>query len=136
MKKIVSTLALGCALLSAGEYTIKDRVADMRAMAAAMNDIQTGFFYNNYDMVATGVTELEKSVKRVKPPLEEVEEKDPIMRYLNQKVVFTNKMVKKINRKSLTILERFKAGDTRQAVQAFTKISKACIECHQEMRSW
>jgi hypothetical protein len=136
MKKTVVTVVALCSLAMAGNYTKQDRMNDMNQMAEAMNMIQSGFFYNNYDTVTKGVTKLTEAIVRVKPPLEEQEEKNPMTRYMNQKVQMTNKIVKKINQKGLTILQRFKDGDTEQAVQAYTKVMKQCMKCHREIRQW
>ena len=136
MKKIVLALMLIVGLLEAGGYTKEDRVKDMNEMANAMNVIQSGFFYNNYETVASGVAQLSNAVERVKPPLEEQEEKNPMARYMNDKVKMSNKIVKKINQKALTILQRFKSGDSTQAVQAYTKIVGQCMKCHREIRHW
>jgi len=136
VKKIVLALMLIVGLLEAGGYTKEDRVKDMNEMANAMNVIQSGFFYNNYETVASGVAQLSNAVERVKPPLEEQEEKNPMARYMNDKVKMSNKIVKKINQKALTILQRFKSGDSTQAVQAYTKIVGQCMKCHREIRHW
>jgi hypothetical protein len=136
MKKVVVSLLIAGSLLQAGDYTKEDRVKDMTAMAHAMGVIQSGFFYNNYDTVAAGVVELSDTVVKVKPPVEEVNEKDVMARYMNKKIQMSNKIVKKINQKALTILERFKAGDTTQATQAYTKIMGQCMKCHREIRNW
>lgn len=136
MKKILLGLAVCASLLAAQTYTKKDRIDDMKTMAKAMNTIQSGFFYNNYETVAAGVNQLGNTISNVKPPLEEVEEKNPMHRYMNEKVKMTNKIVKKIDQKSLTILQRFKAGDRTQALQAYTKIMGQCMKCHQEIRNW
>ncbi len=139
MKKVVTTFLLGSSLslLVAGQvYTKQDRINDMHSMAQAMIDIQTGFFFNNADVVAEGVFKLTDTVTKVKPPLEKNEEEDPMTRYLNEKVKVTNKMVKDINKKAYIILERFKEGDTAQATQAYTKIMKTCMECHAQIRHW
>jgi len=48
----------------------------------------------------------------------------------------SNKIVKKINQKALTILQRFKSGDSTQAVQAYIKIVGQCMKCHREIRHW
>jgi len=136
VKKIVLALMLIIGVLQASEYTKEDRIKDMNEMANAMNVIQTGFFYNNYETVASGVAQLSDAVERVKPPLEEKEEKNPMARYMNQKIKMSNKIVKKINQKALTILQRFKNGDSTQAVQAYTKIVGQCMKCHREIRHW
>jgi hypothetical protein len=136
MKKSVVILLISLCTLFGAEYTKENRISDMNEMAAAMNTIQSGFFYNNYDTVASGVEKLRDAIARVQPPIEEVEEKDPLAKYMNQKIQVTNKVVKTINRKSLTLLERFKGGDSAQALQEYTKIMGQCMSCHREMRNW
>ena len=136
MKKVLAGLVLVGSLLQAGSYTKEDRIKDMTDMAHAMNVIQSGFFYNNYDTVAAGVSQLSESVSHVKPPMEEVNEKDVMARYMDKKIQMTNKIVKKINQKALTILKRFKSGDSAQAAQAYTKIMGQCMKCHREIRNW
>ncbi|MCX6052780.1 MAG: cytochrome C [Campylobacterales bacterium] len=136
MKKIVLTLALVGSLSFASAYTKEDRINDMHDMAEAMNTIQSGFFYNNYDTVSTGVTSLSAAIAKVKPPMEEEDDKDAMAQYMNVKVTMTNKIVKNINEKALTILQRFKNGDSAQAVQAYTKIMGQCMKCHREIRHW
>ena len=123
-------------LMFAQEYTKEHRVKDMQIMAEAMSSIETGFLYNNRDLVEAGVIKLSDAIRRVEPPLEEREEKDPMTRYLSQKVQFTNKITKRIDRKAKIILERFKSGDISQAVQAYTKIIKQCLSCHTQIRHW
>jgi phosphoenolpyruvate carboxylase len=108
----------------------------MQDMAEAMNTIQSGFFYNNYDTVASGIEYLNASLARVRPPLEETQEQDVMTRYMNNKTQMTRKIVKKINQKSITILQRYKNGDATQAVQAYKKILEQCMNCHQQTRNW
>jgi len=136
MKKILLGLILAGSLLQADGYTKQDRIDDMNTMAQSMNVIQSGFFYNNYDTVAAGVKMLSETVVKVKAPDEEVAEVDLMTKYMDKKFQMTNKIVKKINKKSLDILERFKAGDSTQAAQAYTKIMGQCMKCHREIRNW
>lgn len=136
MKKSMVAVAIIGTILNANPYTQKDRIVDMQIMAAAMQDIQNGFFYNNFDMVKEGTTKLSNTIEKIEPPLEELEEKDIMTRYTNNKVQMTNKIKKKINKKTQDILERFRDGDPIQAIQAFTKITKQCMECHTQLRKW
>ena len=136
MKVVLVGFVLFASLLQSAEYTKEDRIKDMNEMAQAMNVIQSGFFYNNYETVEAGFSKLTDAIVRVKPPLEEEQEKYLINKYMNQKIQMSNKIVKKINQKALTILQRFKDGDSAQAVQAYTKIMGQCIQCHREMRNW
>ena len=129
-------LLVASSIVMAKPYTVVDRINDMNDMASAMNTIQSGFFYNNYSTVEAGVAKLSSAISRVQPPLEEVQEQDMLARYMNQKIQMSNKIVKNIGRRSLDILERFKDGDSTQAVQAYTKIMGQCLKCHREMRNW
>lgn len=134
--KNIAIAAFLSTLLLAQDYTKEDRIKDMQIMAEAMSNIETGFFYNNNALVQKGALSLSDAIRRIEPPLEEREEKDPMTRYMNEKVKFTNKLVKKINSKTKIIIERFQEGDTAQAVQAYTKIMTKCMECHAQVRHW
>ena len=136
MKKTILGLLLIASMIEAEDYTRADRVKDMTTMAEAMNIIQSGFFYNNYDTVSAGVETLTTTIAKVKPVREETQKKDIMERYMDKKFQMTNKVVKKINQKARTILERFKVGDPTQAVQAYTKIMGQCMKCHREIRNW
>ena len=136
MKKFLLMLVVASSVLMAKPYTVEDRIHDMNEMAHAMNTIQSGFFYNNYSTVEAGVAKLSSAISRVRPPLEEVQEQDMLARYMNQKIQMSNKIVKNIDRRAVDILERFKDGDSSQAVQAYTKIMGQCLKCHREMRNW
>lgn len=135
MKKLILILIF-TTLTFAQDYTKQNRIDDMQIMAEAMANIEAGFLYNNNDLVEAGVIKLSDAIRRVEPPLEEAEEKDAMTRYMNQKVQFTNKITKKIDKKAKIILERFKDNDIAQAVQAYTKIIKQCISCHTQIRHW
>ena len=136
MKKILVGFVLAGTLLSAEAYTQKDRILHMQTMATAMQTIQNGFFYNNIDMVIEGTGNLADTVQKIEPPLEEVEEKDIMTRYTNNKVQMTNRIKKKIKQKTKDIIERFKDGDATQALQAYSKITQQCMECHTQLRKW
>lgn len=135
MKKTLTALLLSTALFSS-VYTKQDRIKDMQVMAEAMTTIGTGFFYNNNDIVQSGALSLSDAIRKIQPPLEVKEEKDPMARFMNNKVVFSNKIVKTIDKKSKIIIERFAVGDVQAATQAYTKIMKQCMKCHHEIRQW
>lgn len=136
MKKTILALLIAGGSLMAEPYTKADRIADMNEMASAMNTIQSGFFYNNYTTIEAGVESLRNAVQRVEPPLEEIQEKDLMTKYMNNRVQMTNKIVRQINQKSITILERYKTGDSTQALQAYKKIMGECMKCHRDTRNW
>jgi len=136
MKKTVLAILIAGTTLMAEPYTKADRITDMNEMASAMNIIQSGFFYNNYSTIEAGVEKLRNAVERVEPPLEEIEEQDLMTKYMNNKIQMTNKIVKTINRKSLTLLERYKSGDSIQALQSYKRIMGECMKCHRDTRNW
>ncbi len=136
MKRVIIGLMIAGTALVAKPYTQADRIADMNKIAESMNIIQSGFFYNNYDTVEAGVDQLTTTIANVKPIQKEAQEQDIMEKFMDEKYQMTNKIVKKISTKSLTILQRFKAGDSAEAVQAYTKIMGQCMKCHREIRHW
>ncbi len=135
MKKVIIALTISSSILMAS-YTQEDRIKDMQIMAEAMQDIQNGFFYNNFDMIKAGGIVLSDTIVKVEPPLEEKEEKDVMTRFMNNKVKMTNSTKKKIKNKTQKMIERFRDGDSTQALQNFTKITKECMKCHTQLRKW
>ncbi len=123
-------------LAQAYTYTKADRIKDMQSLAKAMQEIQTGFFYNNADLVNEGAIKLSDIIVRIQPPLSEVEEKDPMTRYMNNKVKLSNKIKKKIDDKARIIIERFRDGDPKEAADAYTDVLDKCMECHIQIRQW
>lgn len=136
MRKIV-TLMLAAGFITVFEaYTTEDRIKDMQILAKAMAEIQTGFFYNNSDLVNEGALKLSDTIHRIEPPLSEAEEKDPMARYMNNKIKVSNKIKKKIDQKARIIIERFRDGDPTQAAQAYNDVVEKCMECHTQIRNW
>ena len=138
MKKLGLALTLTSTLLFADftTYTQADRILDMQKMAKAMQTIQSGFFYNNFDMVKEGGITLADTIDRIEPPLEEAEEKDVMTHFMNNKVKMTNSIKRKVRKKVSHMIESFKDGDAKRALQDFTKITQSCLNCHTRLRSW
>jgi len=136
MKKLLIIPAIVATFSSATTYTQADRIMDMQKMAQAMQDIQTGFFYNNIDIVKDGVKTLKETIIRVRPIKSEVENTDIYEKWLNNSLKMTNKIKKKITHKAIDIEERFEAGDPKQALQAYSKITQQCLKCHMNLRKW
>jgi len=136
MKKLlIGVIAIGTFSFAEG-YSQSDRILDMQKMAQAMQDIQSGFFYNNLDIVKAGAKDLRETIIKVRPIDAEVNNKDIYEKWLNNNLKMTNKIQKKIRKKSDTIVERFSDGDAVQALQAYSKISNQCMKCHVNLRKW
>jgi len=136
MKKVLLGMTMASVFLFANGYTQADRILDMQKMAQAMQDIQSGFFYNNADIVKAGVKDLKETIVKVRPTDEEVNNKDIYEKWLNNNLKMTNKIQKKIKKKAEDIEERFSDGDAVQALQAYSKISGQCMKCHINLRKW
>jgi hypothetical protein len=136
MKKIFLSASLCLTLSYAQDYTQEDRIRDMQIMAKAMQNIQNGFFYNNFDMIKLGGIEVADTIMKVEPPLSEREEKDVMTRFMNNKVKMTQKIQKKIKRRMQKMIERFAKGDKIQALQNFMNVTKDCMSCHKKLRKW
>jgi exosome complex RNA-binding protein Csl4 len=136
MKKVLFGMTMVSGLLLANGYSQADRIMDMQKMAQAMQDIQSGFFYNNADIVKAGVKDLKETIVKVRPIDAEVNNKDIYEKWLENNQRMTNKIQKKIKKKAEDIEERFSDGDAVQALQAYSKISGQCMKCHVNLRKW
>ena len=136
MKKLLLGLIVTSTLMMAEGYKQGDRILDMQKMAQAMQDIQSGFFYNNSDIVKAGVKDLKETIVKIRPIDAEVNNKDIYEKWLNNNMRMTNKIQKKIIRRAEDIEERFSDGDAVQALQAYSKISSQCMKCHINLRKW
>jgi ADP-ribosylglycohydrolase len=87
-------------------------------------------------MIKSGGIILADTILHVEPPLEEREEKDVMTRFMNNKVKMTNRVIKKIRKKTQRMIERFRDGDPTQALQNFSKITNECMKCHTQLRNW
>jgi len=136
MKKLLLGITMTSVFVLANGYSQADRIMDMQKMAQAMQDIQSGFFYNNADIVKAGVKDLKETIVKVRPIDSEVNNKDIYEKWLENNQRMTNKIQKKIKKKAEDIEERFSDGDAVQALQAYSKISGQCMKCHVNLRKW
>jgi hypothetical protein len=136
MKRVLLIPMIIITFASAEAYTQGDRILDMQKMAQAMQDIQTGFFYNNIDIVKDGTKTLKETIKKIGPIDSEINNKDIYEKWMNNSLKMTNKIKKKITKKAEDIDERFESGDPVQALQAYSKISQQCLKCHINLRKW
>jgi hypothetical protein len=131
---------IGCitifTLSIAEDYTQADRILDMQKMAQAMQDMQSGFFYNNLDIVTAGAEDLKKTIVRIGPIKREVDNKDVYERWMNNNTAMTTRIQRNIERRTDVIIKRFANGDPRQALQEYGKITEQCMKCHISLRKW
>ncbi|MCF6243828.1 MAG: hypothetical protein L3J43_02185 [Sulfurovum sp.] len=123
-------------ILLADEYTQANRILDMQKMAHAMQDIQSGFFYNNLDIVKAGVEDLKSTVVKIGPTKAEINTKDVYEKWMNNATTMTGRTQKRIEKYSETMLERFQDGDVKQALNVYNRITAECLKCHTSLRKW
>lgn len=136
MKKIVIGSIILISLGFSKEYLQADRIHDMQKIAQAMQDIQSGFFYNNLDIVKAGATDLKETIMKIGPIKREIESKDVYERWMNNNSAMTKRLQRKIAQYSDDIVERFASGDATQALQFYGKVSSECMKCHVSLRKW
>lgn len=136
MKKIFIVCILFSVLGFAKGYTQADRILDMQKMAQAMQDIQSGFFYNNIDIVKAGAKDLKSTIVKIGLTHTEKNTKDVYEKWLNNHTAMTMRVQKRIQRYADDIVERFEDGDARQALQVYNRVSGECMKCHTNLRKW
>jgi hypothetical protein len=136
MKKVSLILLTLSSLVFAKSYTQEDRIKDMQEMAKDMQNIQNGFFYNNFDMIKLGGVALAETIQRVEPPLSEKEEKDALTRLMNGKVKMTNKIKTQAKRNMERMIDEFADGDKVGALQYYMNTTRLCMQCHKKLRKW
>ncbi len=136
MKKFLVVYMVFVSFAFAKNYTQSDRIADMQKMAQAMQDIQSGFFYNNLDIVKAGAQDLASTIGKIGPTVEEQSNKDVYERWLDNNTAMTKRIERNIKGKAEEIIERFGDGDATQALQLYGKIMSECMKCHVRLRKW
>jgi len=136
IKKLSIIYILCISLGFSKDYTQADRILDMQRMAQAMQDIQSGFFYNNLDIVKDGAEDLKKGILNIGAIKEDKENKDVYERWMNDSQGMTKRIQRNIANKSDIIIKRFKNGDATQALQLYSRIASECMKCHIKLRKW
>jgi len=136
MKKLLLGAVFTCSLAFAENYTQADRILNMQKMAQAMQDIQSGFFYNNLDIVKAGAEDLKSTIVKIRATSEELNNKDVYERWMNNNTAMTKRIQRNIVSRTDVIVKRFESGDPRQALQEYSKITEQCMKCHISLRKW
>jgi len=136
MKKVLMTCMTLVTINFAGDYTQGDRILDMQKMAQAMQDIQSGFFYNNLDIVTAGAEDLKSTIIKVGPTAAEKNTKDVYEKWMNNNTAMTGRTQKRIQRYADEIIEHFKSGDAQYALNIYNRAAAECMKCHTSLRKW
>ena len=136
MKKVLMTCMALVSINFAGDYTQGDRILDMQKMAQAMQDIQSGFFYNNLDIVTAGAEDLKSTIVKVGPTSAEKNTKDVYEKWMNNNTAMTGRTKKRIQKYADEIIEHFKSGDAQYALNIYNRAAAECMKCHTSLRKW
>lgn len=136
IKKILMTSMAFMTLTFAGEYTQAERILDMQKLAKAMHDIQSGFFYNNLDIVSAGAKNLKSTIVKVVVTTSEKNTTDVYERWMNNSSTMTGRTQKRIGRYADEIIAHFEAGDAQFALNVYNRVATECMKCHTTLRKW
>jgi len=136
MKKVLITCMTFVTLGLAEDYTQANRILDMQKMAQAMQDIQSGFFYNNLDIVTAGAEDLKTTIVKVRAIKSELNTKDVYEKWMNNSTMMTGRTQKRIERYANDIVEHFKGGDAQYALNVYNRVAAECMKCHTSLRKW
>lgn len=136
MKKILIHCVVLVTMGFSEDYTQADRILDMQKMAQAMQDIQSGFFYNNLDIVKAGTQDLKSTIVKVRAVKSEVNTKDVYEKWFIDSVAMTKRTQKRISKYADSIVEHFSAGDAQFALNVYNRVAGECMKCHTSLRKW
>ena len=136
MKKIVITCMTIVTFGLAEEYTQANRISDMQKMAQAMQDIQSGFFYNNIDIVKAGTEDLKATIIKIQATKKEKSTKDVYEKWMNNASAMTNRTQKRIVKYADDIVAHFQSGDAKFALNDYNRVTAECMKCHTSLRKW
>ena len=121
MKRLLVSCIMVMTFGFSEDYIQADRILDMQKMAQAMQDIQSGFFYNNLDIVKAGAEDLKETIVKIGPIKKETENTDVYERWMTNNTAMTKRIQRKIKQKADDIIARFSDGDATQALQVYSK---------------
>ena len=136
MKKVLMIYMTLVSINFATEYTQGARILDMQKMAHAMQDIQSGFFYNNLDIVTAGAKDLRETIIKVGPTVSEKKIKDVYEKWMTDNSAMTGRTQKRIQKYADDIVEHFKDGDAQYALNIYNRVAAECMKCHTSLRKW
>jgi len=136
MKKVFIIPMVCVTLGFSVEYTQSARILDMQKMAQAMQDIQSGFFYNNLDIVTAGAEDLKSTIIKVGPTTSEQNTKDVYEKWMNNSTTMTGRTQKRIQKYAQSIITHFKDGDAQFALNIYNRVAAECMKCHTNLRKW
>lgn len=134
MKKILLMSVLVSGVLFAEGVLNKHQMKTMHTLEEAMSTIQKGFLYNNENVVATGVKDLNASLSEVNDFVINVSEKDK-KKDFDPKVYAVTETAS-IGKMVVEIETLFKDGKHDEALEAYTKVLNRCVVCHKIIRKW
>jgi len=136
MKKILLLCVILLTIVKAEEYTQAQRILDMQKMAQAMQDIQSGFFYNNLDIVQAGVKDLKSTIVKINATKAEKNTKDVYEKWMNNHSAMTGRTKRRIEKYADSIIEHFESGDAKFALNIYNRVTFECMKCHISLRKW
>jgi cytochrome c556 len=134
MKKFLLMSVLVSGVLFAEGVLNQGQMKTMQTLEEAMETIQKGFLYNNENVVATGVKDLNATLVDVNAFVIKVSEKDKKKDFdpKTYAVTATTAIAKMVGE----IETLYKDGKHDEALEVYTKVLNRCVVCHKIIRKW
>lgn len=126
-KTMLALLGVSILSMSAYGYDQMDRIKDMKAMEAAMTNIQKGLLYNNKKLVLDAVANLKKASANI-----EIAPKGD----MDYSARFAKSQAKDIRKYADRIEKNMQEGRKHGAAKNYGNVMTECISCHNKIRKW
>ncbi len=127
MKKVILTLVMTSVIALADTTTV---IATMKLMNQGMDDIQSGFLYNNKETLSKGISTLENA----NAIFGTVDVSSFIPH--NNKVQVTKNINKNLAEDLTAFKKSVEAKNFSDATANYGKVMNDCISCHIIIRGW
>lgn len=127
MKKVIFALVISSVMALADQATIE---STMKLMKQGMNQIQSGFMYNNKEDILQGIEILENS--------NSIFNKVDVTAFIpnNNKIQVTKNINTNLAADLKLLKEAIKNKNYSEATVHYGKITNDCVSCHNIIRGW
>lgn len=110
----------------------EEKAVTMRTMLEGVNMIQLGFLTNTKTLVEDGISEIQAGRK----VLETVDRSHYMSFDEVQAHAYTKQKTNKIYMHAVALENKYKAGQTFEAMAEYELLIRQCIECHTKLRDY
>jgi hypothetical protein len=127
MKKTILALAVTSVMAMANDTTV---TATMSLMSQGLNQIQSGFMYNNNSDMEKGIATIESA----KSIFNQVD----VSKFIpnNNKIQVTKNINENLSKNLLILKKDIEAKNYAKATKDYSEVMNNCLACHTIVRGW